>query len=68
MLFRSGTFTTWNGGQDLPGYTVELAPGDAIFLPAGWWHAVTALSPSVSVTTTGFRWSNDFRWYAPGAL
>ncbi|KAK9450783.1 uncharacterized protein V1518DRAFT_411697 [Limtongia smithiae] len=26
-----------------------LAPGDALFIPAGWWHYVKSLSPSFSV-------------------
>lgn len=27
----------------------ELGPGDALFIPAGWWHQVRALSASISV-------------------
>mmetsp|Transcript_104085 Transcript_104085/g.303881 ORF Transcript_104085/g.303881 Transcript_104085/m.303881 type:complete len:454 (+) Transcript_104085:83-1444(+) len=27
----------------------ELAPGDALFIPQGWWHQVRALTPSFSV-------------------
>lgn len=26
-----------------------LMPGDALFIPSGWWHQVRALSPSLSV-------------------
>lgn len=33
---------------------VTLGPGDALFIPAGWWHHVRALSPSVSVSMTNF--------------
>lgn len=27
----------------------DLSPGDALFIPQGWWHQLRALSPSVSV-------------------
>lgn len=29
---------------------VTLFPGDAIFIPAGWFHTAVALTPSVSIT------------------
>lgn len=32
-----------------PDYIVELNPGDAIFLPYGWWHKVTSIGNSISV-------------------
>jgi hypothetical protein len=40
-------------------YEVVLAPGEALFLPFGWWHQVRALSFSVTLTYTNFRWPND---------
>lgn len=43
-----------------------LAPGDALFIPAGWWHRVTALDVSISFSLLGFRRPNDFDWYRPG--
>jgi hypothetical protein len=45
-----------------------LHPGDAIFLPVGWWHHVRALDASVSVSFTSFRRPNDFPWYSPGGV
>lgn len=45
---------------------VVLAPGDALFIPAGWWHRVTALDVSISFTILTFRRPNDFDWYRPG--
>lgn len=42
---------------------VVVNPGEAIFIPLGWWHAVTALDKTVSLQTTDFTFDNywDFR-------
>jgi cupin-like protein len=45
---------------------VELAPGEALFIPAGWWHQVRALEPSISFSLMSFRRPNSFDWYRPG--
>lgn len=45
---------------------VTLQPGEALFLPAGWWHQVDALDPSISVSNLHWAWPNDFGWYKPG--
>ena len=37
----------------------EIGPGDALFIPVGWWHQVRSLSFSVMLTYTGFLWPND---------
>ncbi|WP_328701101.1 cupin-like domain-containing protein [Corallococcus silvisoli] len=36
-------------------HTVEVGPGDALFIPVGWWHALRALEPSLSVTFVSFE-------------
>jgi len=46
-------------------HVVELAPGQALFLPVGWWHRVDALEPSITATFLGFRWPNDWHAYRP---
>jgi len=48
-------------------YEVELAPGELIFLPVGWWHQVRSLNFSVSLTYTNFLWPNDAHLTYPGA-
>ncbi|PCC70214.1 Cupin-like domain-containing protein [Nannocystis exedens] len=49
------------------GFDEVLLPGEALFLPVGWWHHVRALDLSISVAFNNFVWPNDFEWYKPGA-
>lgn len=46
--------------------TVILKPGDALFIPIGWWHQVEALSHSTSLAMTHFYQNNQYQWYQPG--
>ncbi len=46
---------------------VVLEPGDAVFLPVGWWHHVRALDVSISLALTNLRRRNSFDWYRPGS-
>ena len=48
------------------GQRIVLGPGDALFLPAGWWHEVRALDASISLSLLAFRKPNSFAWYQPG--
>jgi hypothetical protein len=45
---------------------VVLSPGEALFLPVGYWHQVRALDVSISLACTAFRRPNHFDWYYPG--
>lgn len=45
--------------RDAQVFEVDLEPGDAIFVPIGWWHQVTSLDFSVTLTYTNFRWPNQ---------
>lgn len=54
-------------GDRPPTIECVIGPGEAIFLPVGWWHQVEALSLSASVSFTNFVRSNahveDYRSY-----
>lgn len=45
---------------DVPGCTVVLHPGDALFIPVGWWHVVTAIDVSLTLSYMEFDLVNDF--------
>jgi hypothetical protein len=41
-------------------FTVTVNEGDVLFIPLGWWHEVTGIEPSISVSATNFKLRNDF--------
>ena len=57
--------------SDAPGVswsTCELHPGQALFIPVGWWHHVRSLEPSINFSCTNFKKPNHFEWYKPGGV
>ncbi|WP_370179124.1 cupin-like domain-containing protein [Alteriqipengyuania sp.] len=47
--------------EDLPPMLeCTICKGEAIFLPIGWWHHVTALDRSISMSFTNFAADNQF--------
>lgn len=67
-----GVYSRWDPQDDLDGperlVEIVLQPGEALFIPAGWWHQVDALDLGISVSILAFAWANDFGWYRPGSL
>ena len=43
-------------------YELTLNPGDAIFIPMGWWHYIEALTRSISVSFHGLNLPESVRW------
>jgi hypothetical protein len=39
---------------------VEIGPGDALFIPVGWWHCVESLEVSIGLSFTNFKVTNAF--------
>ena len=44
---------------------VVLQPGDALFIPVGWWHHVRSLDTSINVSFTNFAFPNEYRQFFP---
>lgn len=39
---------------------VLLNPGEAIFIPIGWWYCIEDLDVFISISVTGYNVKNDF--------
>lgn len=46
--------------RNLTPLEIIIHPGDAIFIPIGWWHCVESLDVSMSVTFHDFKAPNQF--------
>ncbi|MDX2270796.1 MAG: cupin-like domain-containing protein [Cyanobacteriota bacterium] len=51
--------------QQVVPYDVIIHPGEALFIPVGWWHCVRSLEVSLSLSFTNFIFPNQFDWQHP---
>lgn len=42
------------------GEVIDVEPGDAVFIPVGWWHSVIAFEASMTLSFTNFGVLNSF--------
>ncbi len=40
--------------RSVPVLTTVVEPGELLFIPVGWWHAVRSLDVSMSLSFTNF--------------
>lgn len=40
----------WNCPEDTDGYEVVVRPGDALFIPKGWWHSIKSIGTDVTAS------------------
>lgn len=51
--------------RDVKVLDVVVEPGETIFLPLGWWHQVSALDVSLSVSYTNLDLPNEYKYAEP---
>jgi Family of unknown function (DUF6065)/Cupin-like domain len=59
-LLEPGILSRYPKLEGIHVHQIMLNPGEALFIPLGWWHQVSSLDFSVTITHTNFRWPNDF--------
>ena len=68
LYSRANAETGASMPADVQVLDITVAAGEALFIPAGYWHQVRALDVSISLSLNGFRRNNSFDWFRPGEL
>ncbi len=51
--------------REIPIIETVLHPGEAIFVPVGWWHHVRGLDVTLSLSFTNLTFPNHYEWNYP---
>ena len=43
-------FEQFPGFEGVQCYDIVVGPGDVVYIPKGWWHYISSLSASISVS------------------
>ncbi|RDW71815.1 hypothetical protein BP5796_07849 [Coleophoma crateriformis] len=46
----------WGSSGSIDGYEVEVNPGDALFIPKGWWHSIKSLNQGTREVNASVNW------------
>ncbi|RDW66403.1 hypothetical protein BP6252_10038 [Coleophoma cylindrospora] len=46
----------WGPSCSVDGYEVEVNPGDALFIPKGWWHSIKSLNKGTREVNASVNW------------
>jgi LPS sulfotransferase NodH len=57
---RNPDYSRFPKFRDATVIEVELQPGEALFVPVGWWHAEKTTGVNISMTFTNFKATNHF--------
>jgi len=58
--FQNIDFTEFPLAKKLSIYETVVQPGELLFIPVGWWHDITSLDFTISVTGNNFKFKNSF--------
>lgn len=58
--FDAIDFNKFKRAQELRVLEVTISPGDLLFIPVAWWHHVTSLDITLSISGTNFCHLNEF--------
>jgi LPS sulfotransferase NodH len=55
-------FARWPLFRHATVITIDLQPGDVLFMPVGWWYQTRSVDASVAMAFTNFVYPNEYEW------